>query len=135
MIERHKAVTKKSLAGLTLQITLVLGLAMFSGPGPEFKSFAPTLTKTELAEIRSTYSKRTACFKKVSYKNSNSFQQAVNPISRFTSSLWQYDNTLRVKLRVNFIMVAIFRDPDKTFQSKQNLNDSRDESDRNKSRG
>ena len=135
MIERPKTVTRKSFAELTLQITLVLGLAMFSGPGPEFKSFAPTLPKTELAEIRSTYSKRTACFKKVSYRNSNSFQHAFTPTSHFSPFLWQYDNALRVKFRVNLIILAIVKDRDKTFQSKQYLNDSRDESDRNKSRG
>lgn len=134
MIERSNAATKKRIAGWALQFSLVLGLAMFSGPGPEFKSFAPTLTKIELAEIRSTHSKRTG-FKKVSYKNSNSFHQAFTPTSGFSPSLWQYDNRLRVKFRVNFKMLAIVNDLDKTFRSKQNLNDSRDESDRNKSRG
>ena len=135
MIDRNKAVVKRSLAEWTLQITLVLGIAMFAGPGPQFKSSAPALPKTELAESRGCYSKRTTCFKKVCSKHGNSFHQAFNLTSRFTSSLWQYDNTLRVKFRVNFKMLAIIKDRDKTFQSKQNLNDSRDESDRNKSRG
>ena len=135
MIERHKTVTKKSLAGWTLKITLVLGLAMFSGPGPDFKSFAPTLPKTELAEGRRSYSKRAVCFKKVYVKHGNSFQPALNLTSWFISSLWQYDNTLRVKFRVNFKMLEIVKDRDKTFQSKQNLNNSSDESDTNKSKG
>ena len=135
MIERHKTVTKKSLAGWTLKITLVLGLAMFSGPGPDFKSFAPTLPKTELAEGRRSYSKRAVCFKKVYVKHGNSFQPALNLTSWFISSLWQYDKTLRVKFRVNFKIFAIVKDLDKTFQSKRYANDSRDESGRNHSRG
>jgi len=135
MIESHNIVTTKSLAGWTLQITLVLGLAMFSGPGPEFKSFAPALPKTELAESRGSYYKRTACFKRICSKHGNSFHQAFNLTSRFISILWQYDNTLRVKFRVNFKMLEIVKDRDKTFQSKQNLNNSSDESDTNKSKG
>jgi hypothetical protein len=134
MIERYNSVRRKSLAGWTLQISLVLSLTLFSVHGVESQPFAPAAPKIELAEGRSSYFKKTACFKKVS-SNNNSFQEAFNLTSRVISSLRQYDNTLKAKFRVNLKILAIVKDRDKTFQSKQHLNNSRDESDRNKSRG
>jgi len=135
MTERNNSATKKSLAGWTLQISLVLVLAMFSAPGPALRSFAPTLSKTELAESRSSYSKGAVCFNKVCNKHGDSLQQALNLTSLFISSLWQYDNTLRVKFKVNFKVLAIVKDWKKSFSSNKYPRDSRDLSDGNNSRG
>ncbi len=118
-----------------MEITLVLALALFSGHCSEFNSFSPKQTTTELAEIRSSYSKKTSCFKKTFINRDNSFQHAFNLTRSFTSSLWQYDNILRSKFRDNFRMLALLKHRNKTFQSNHNSNDSCEESDTDESKG
>jgi hypothetical protein len=110
----------------------VFGLVMFSGQSSGFRSFGATLTKTELAETRRSYPKKTVCFKNVCLKLV-SFHQSFDQTSIFASSLVQYDNILRVKFRVNFKMLTLLNDRGKLFQSNHNSNDSSEESDLDKS--
>lgn len=136
MTDRRNVVTGKILIRCIAKITLVLGLLMFSAPpGPGFKSVAPTLTKTELIESRVWHSKKTVSFKKVCNKYPDSVPQAFGLASNFNSFLWQYDNSLRVRFRVNLKIPTIIKDRGKTFHSYLYLNDSRSESDDDNSRG
>ncbi len=130
-IERE--VNMKDLLRWIIKITLVLALALSSSQGSALKSFCPAPVKAELAEIRSSYPRKTACFKSACIK-CVSFQQLVTNANGFASALRQYDDTLRVKFKDNFKVFTLLKSRNDFLQSCHCTNTNREESDTDKSK-
>lgn len=98
MKKNKDVIAKSAILKWVTKAILVLGLITFSGNASEFRHYNSEPTKTELNDVRWVSSKRTVSFKKILDRRNYSTSSPSN----FISCLLHQDNSIAVKLKINF---------------------------------